>query len=225
VDGIVRATNRLLAGSTFVVCGYGWCGRGVAIRARGKRANIIVTEVDPIKALGAVMERYRALPMSEAAKEGDFLVTLTANTSAIRAEHFQVMKDGAILANSGHFNVELNLEELAKISVQRCPVKDGIDEYTLPSGVHINVLAEGRLINLAAAEGHPSSVMDMSFANQALAAEYLVTHKDRLAKGVFPVPEEIDRRIAELKLQALRISIDLLTEKQREYLASWESGT
>jgi adenosylhomocysteinase len=171
------------------------------------------------------MDGYRVLPMSEAAKEGDFFVTLTGNTDVIRTEHFQMMKDGAILANSGHFNVELNLEELAKLSVNKCLVKEGIDEYTLPSGVRINVLGEGRLINLAAAEGHPSSVMDMSFANQALAAEYLVRHGDRLAKGVFPVPEEIDRRIAELKLQALRITIDILTEKQQEYLASWESGT
>jgi adenosylhomocysteinase len=225
VDGIIRATNRLLAGSTFVVCGYGWCGRGVAMRARGMGANVIVTEVDPIKALEAVMDGYRVLPMSEAAKEGDFFVTLTGNTDVIRTEHFQMMKDGAILANSGHFNVELNLDELAKISVNKCLVKEGIDEYTLPSGVRINVLEEGRLINLAAAEGHPSSVMDMSFANQALAAEYLVRHRDRLAKGVFPVPEEIDRRIAELKLQALRITIDILTEKQQEYLASWETGT
>jgi adenosylhomocysteinase len=225
IDGIIRSTNRLLAGSTFVVCGYGWCGRGVAMRAHGMGANIIVTEIDPIRALEAVMDGYRVLPMAEAAKVGDFFVTLTGNTEVIREEHFHLMKDGAILANSGHFNVELELDALAKISAKKCVVRDGIEEYTLPSGARINVLAEGRLINLAAAEGHPSSVMDMSFANQALAAEYLVTQRNSLARGVFPVPEEIDRRIAELKLQALGIIVDTLTGKQQEYLASWESGT
>ncbi len=225
IDGIIRATNRLLAGSTFVVCGYGWCARGVAMRARGMGANVIITEVDPIKALEAVMDGYRVLPMVEAAKVGDFFVTLTGNTDVIRGEHFRLMKDGAILANSGHFNVELNLEELEAMSSQRSAVREGIDAYTLPTGARINVLSEGRLINLAAAEGHPSSVMDMSFANQALAVEYLVKHAHSLAKGVFTVPEEIDRHIAELKLEALGISIDTLTGKQREYLASWESGT
>jgi adenosylhomocysteinase len=225
VDGIIRATNRLLAGSTFVVCGYGWCGRGVAMRAHGMGANVIVTEVDPIRALEAVMDGYRVLPMAAAAKLGDFFVTLTGNTDVIREEHFRLMKDGVILANSGHFNVELELDALESISAKKCLVREGIEEYTLPSGVRINVLAEGRLINLAAAEGHPSSVMDMSFANQALAAEYLVQHKNSLGKGVFPVPEEIDRRIAELKLHALGITVDALTEKQQEYLASWESGT
>jgi adenosylhomocysteinase len=225
IDGIIRATNRLLAGSTFVVCGYGWCGRGVAMRAHGMGANIIVTEIDPIRALEAVMDGYRVLPMAEAAKVGDFFVTLTGNTDVIRQEHFHLMKDGAILANSGHFNVELELDALEKISAKKCVVREGIEEYTLPSGVRINVLAEGRLINLAAAEGHPSSVMDMSFANQALAAEYLVKHRDSLETGVFPVPDGIDRRIAELKLQALGIVVDALTEKQQEYLASWESGT
>jgi adenosylhomocysteinase len=225
IDGIVRATNRLLAGSTFVVCGYGWCGRGVAMRAHGMGANVIVTEVDPIRALEAVMDGYRVLSMAEAAKVGDFFVTLTGNTDVIRDEHFRLMKDGAILANSGHFNVELELDALETISAKKCQVREGIEEYTLPSGVRINVLAEGRLINLAAAEGHPSSVMDMSFANQALAAEYLVKHRNSLEKGVFPVPEEIDRRIAELKLHALGITVDVLTEKQQEYLASWESGT
>jgi len=225
IDGIIRATNRLLAGSTFVVCGYGWCGRGVAMRAHGMGANVIVTEVDPIKALEAVMDGYRVLPMSEAAKVGDFFVTLTGNTDVIRSEHFQAMKDGAILANAGHFNVELDLQELEQISTQKCALREGIDEYRLANSVRINVLSEGRLINLAAAEGHPSSVMDMSFANQALAAEYLVKQKHNLAKGVFPVPEEIDHRIAALKLQALGITIDTLTPKQQEYLASWESGT
>jgi adenosylhomocysteinase len=225
IDGIIRATNRLLAGSTFVVCGYGWCGRGVAMRAHGMGANVIVTEVDPIRALEAVMDGYRVLPMAEAARVGDFFVTLTGNTDVIRDEHFRLMKDGAILANSGHFNVELELEALEKISAKKCLVRECIEEYTLPSGVRINVLGEGRLINLAAAEGHPSSVMDMSFANQALAAEYLVQHRDSLGKGVFPVPEDIDRRIAELKLHALGITVDALSEKQQEYLASWESGT
>jgi adenosylhomocysteinase len=225
IDGIIRATNRLLAGSTFVVCGYGWCGRGVAMRAHGMGANVIVTEIDPIRALEAVMDGYRVLPMEEAAKLGDFFVTLTGNTDVIREDHFRQMKDGAILANSGHFNVELELDALEKISAKKSVVRDGIEEYTLPSGTRINVLSEGRLINLAAAEGHPSSVMDMSFANQALAAEYLVKHSNSLAKGVFPVPEAIDRRIAELKLQALGITVDTLTDKQQEYLASWESGT
>jgi adenosylhomocysteinase len=225
IDGIIRATNRLLAGSTFVVCGYGWCGRGVAMRAHGMGANVIVTEIDPIRALEAVMDGYRVLPMAEAAKLGDFFVTLTGNTDVIREQHFSLMKDGAILANSGHFNVELELDALDKISVKKTTVRDGIEEYTLPSGARVNVLAEGRLINLAAAEGHPSSVMDMSFANQALAAEYLVKQRNALAKGVYTVPEEIDRRIAELKLQALGITVDTLTDKQQEYLASWESGT
>mgnify|MGYP003288425371 CR=1 FL=1 len=225
IDGIIRATNRLLAGSTFVVCGYGWCGRGVAMRAHGMGANVIVTEIDPIRALEAVMDGYRVLPMEAAAKLGDFFVTLTGNTDVIREGHFRQMKDGAILANAGHFNVELELDALDKISAKKSVVRDGIEEYTLPSGTRINVLSEGRLINLAAAEGHPSSVMDMSFANQALAAEYLVKHSNSLAKGVFPVPEAIDRRIAELKLQALGISVDTLTDKQQEYLASWESGT
>jgi adenosylhomocysteinase len=225
IDGIIRATNRLLAGSTFVVCGYGWCGRGVAMRAHGMGANVIVTEIDPIRALEAVMDGYRVLPMAEAAKLGDFFVTLTGNTDVIREQHFSLMKDGAILANSGHFNVELELDALDKISVKKTTVREGIEEYTLPSGARVNVLAEGRLINLAAAEGHPSSVMDMSFANQALAAEYLVKQRNALAKGVYTVPEEIDRRIAELKLQALGITVDTLTDKQQEYLASWESGT
>jgi adenosylhomocysteinase len=225
IDGIVRSTNRLLAGSTFVVCGYGWCGRGVAMRAHGMGANVIVTEVDPIRALEAIMDGYRVLSMAEAAKVGDFFVTLTGNTDVIRDEHFRLMKDGAILANSGHFNVELELDALENISTKKCVVREGIEEYTLASGARINVLSEGRLINLAGAEGHPSSVMDMSFANQALAAEHLVKHRNNLGTGVFPVPDEIDRRIAELKLQALGIVVDALTEKQQEYLASWESGT
>jgi adenosylhomocysteinase len=225
IDGIVRATNRLLAGSTFVVCGYGWCGRGVAMRAHGMGANVIVTEIDPIRALEAIMDGYRVQSMADAARVGDFFVTLTGNTDVIREEHFHLMKDGAILANSGHFNVELELDALEKLSTRKAVVREGIEEYTLPSGVRINVLSEGRLINLAAAEGHPSSVMDMSFANQALAAEHLVKHRQHLTTGVFPVPEEIDRHIAELKLHALGIAVDTLTGKQQEYLASWESGT
>jgi len=225
IDGIVRSTNRLLAGSTFVVCGYGWCGRGVAMRAHGMGANVIVTEIDPIRALEAIMDGYRVLSMTEAAKVGEFFVTLTGNTDVIREEHFRLMKDGAILANSGHFNVEIELDALEKISTKKSVAREGIEEYTLPSGVRINVLSEGRLINLAAAEGHPSSVMDMSFANQALAAEHLVKQRHNLGTGVFPVPDDIDRRIAELKLQALGIAVDTLTAKQQEYLASWESGT
>jgi len=225
IDGIVRSTNRLLAGSTFVVCGYGWCGRGVAMRAHGMGANVIVTEIDPIRALEALMDGYRVLSMTEAAKVGEFFVTLTGNTDVIREEHFRLMKDGAILANSGHFNVEIELDALEKISTKKSVAREGIEEYTLPSGVRINVLSEGRLINLAAAEGHPSSVMDMSFANQALAAEHLVKQRHNLGTGVFPVPDDIDRRIAELKLQALGIAVDTLTAKQQEYLASWESGT
>jgi adenosylhomocysteinase len=195
------------------------------MRAHGMGANVIVTEIDPIRALEAVMDGYRVLPMAEAAKVGDFFVTLTGNTDVIREHHFSLMKDGAILANSGHFNVELELDALEALSANKRLVREGIEEYTLPSGPRINVLAEGRLINLAAAEGHPSSVMDMSFANQALAAEYLVKHRNSLEKGVFPVPEQIDRHIAELKLHALGITVDVLTEKQQEYLASWESGT
>jgi adenosylhomocysteinase len=195
------------------------------MRAHGMGANVIVTEVDPIRALEAIMDGYRVLSMAEAAKVGDFFVTLTGNTDVIREEHFRLMKDGAILANSGHFNVELELDALEKISTKKSLVREGIEEYTLPSGARINVLSEGRLINLAAAEGHPSSVMDMSFANQALAAEHLVKHRHNLGTGVFPVPDEIDRRIAELKLHALGIAVDVLTEKQQEYLASWESGT
>jgi adenosylhomocysteinase len=195
------------------------------MRARGMGADVIITEVDAIKALEAVMDGFRVLPMLEAAKVGNFFVTLTGNTSVIREEHFRLMKDGAILANSGHFNVELSLDALEQMSRQKCTVREGIDEYTLPTGARINVLAEGRLINLAAAEGHPSSVMDMSFANQALAVEYLVKHRGTLAKGVFTIPEEIDSRIAEMKLEALGIVIDTLTDTQREYLASWESGT
>ncbi len=225
LDGIIRATNRLIAGSTFVVCGYGWCGRGVAQKARGLGANVIVTEVDPLRALEAVMDGFWVMPMQEAAKLGNFFVTLTGDTQVIRQEHFALMKDGAIVANSGHFNVELDLEALERLSKGKRKVREHVEEYTLQDGRRINVLGEGRLINLAAAEGHPSSVMDMSFADQALSVEYLVSHGKELSKKVYPVPEDLDQMVARLKLQALNIQIDELTEAQKAYLASWEIGT
>ncbi len=225
VDGIVRATNRLLAGSTFVLAGYGWCGKGVAMRAKGLGANVVVTEVDPIRALEALMDGFRVLPMEEAAPIGDFFCTLTGDISVLRREHFEAMKDGAILANSGHFNVELDLESLEQMAAKKRTLRDFVEEYRLPSGRRIIVLAEGRLVNLTAAEGHPSSVMDMSFANQALSAEYLVKNHEKLEKLVYPVPEEIDREIARLKLEAMGVQRDELTEKQAAYLSSWEQGT
>ncbi|MBW2039515.1 MAG: adenosylhomocysteinase [Deltaproteobacteria bacterium] len=225
IDGIIRATNRLLAGSTFVVCGYGWCGRGVAMRAQGMGANVIVTEVDPLRALEAVMDGYRVLPLTEATKVGDFFVTLTGDITVIRKEHFQVMKDGAIVANSGHFNVELDLEELEDLAIKKRRVREFVDEYTLPDGKRINLLGEGRLVNLAAAEGHPSSVMDMSFANQALVCEYLAKNARGLEKKVYSVPRQIDQEIARLKLQAMGVKIDTLTPEQEDYLTSWEMGT
>jgi adenosylhomocysteinase len=225
IDGIIRATNRLLAGSVFVVCGYGWCGRGVAMRAQGMGANVIITEVDPLRALEAVMDGYRILPMAEAATIGDFFVTLTGDTKVIRKEHFSLMKDGAIVANSGHFNVELDLDELGEIATKRRQVREFVEEYTLSDGRKINVLGEGRLVNLAAAEGHPSSVMDMSFANQALAAEYLAKSAVQLEKRVYRVPMEIDKEIARLKLKAMGVEIDTLTKEQEKYLSSWEMGT
>jgi adenosylhomocysteinase len=225
IDGIIRATNRLLAGSFFVVCGYGWCGRGVAMRAHGLGARVIVTEVDPLRALEAVMDGYQVMPMAEAAAMGDIFCTLTGDINVIRPEHFLRMKSGAIVANSGHFNVELDLVGLAKLSVRRRPMRDFIEEFTLKGGKRIYVLGEGRLINLAAAEGHPSSVMDMSFANQALVLEYIVQNKGKLPLGVLPVPEEIDRNIARLKLKAMGVDIDTLTKQQRQYLESWRMGT
>jgi adenosylhomocysteinase len=225
IDGVLRATNRLIAGSTFVVCGYGWCGRGVAMRAQGMAANVIITEVDPLRALEAVMDGYRVMPMAEAAKVGDFFVTLTGDINVIRKEHFEQMKDGAIVANSGHFNVELDLVGLGKIATKRRVVREFVEEYTLPNGKRINVLGEGRLVNLAAAEGHPSSVMDMSFANQALAAEYLAKSAKQLEKKVYRVPMEIDKEIARLKLKAMGVAIDTLTPEQVKYLSSWEMGT
>ncbi len=225
IDGILRATNRLIAGSTFVVCGYGWCGRGVAMRAAGMGARVVVTEVDPLRALEAVMDGYQVMPIAEAAKIGDFFCTLTGDIHVVRGEHFKLMKDGAIVCNSGHFNVEIDLESLEKMAEKRRKIREYVEEFTLPGGTRIYVLGEGRLINLAAAEGHPSSVMDMSFANQALCAEYLKKHKGELEKKVYGVPREIDEEIARLKLKSMGIDIDELTEEQVKYLHSWEMGT
>lgn len=225
VDGIIRATNRLLAGSTFVVCGYGWCGRGVAMRAQGMGANVVVTEVDPLRALEAVMDGYRVMPVEEAARIGDFFVTVTGDLHVLRREHFQVMKDGAIIANSGHFNVEIDIPALESLATARRRIREHVEEFTLEDGRRVYLLGEGRLVNLAAAEGHPAAVMDMSFANQALCVEYLVREGRTLNRQVYPVPESIDREIARLKLQALGVQIDSLTPEQAEYLASWEMGT
>ncbi len=225
LDGIIRATNRLIAGSIFVVCGYGWCGRGVAMRAKGLGARVIVTEVDPLKALEAVMDGFDVMPLAEASEIGDFFCTVTGDIHVIRKEHFLRMKDGAIVANSGHFNVELDLEGLETVTKKRRTIREYVEEYLLENERRIYVLGEGRLVNLAAAEGHPSSVMDMSFANQALAAEYMVGKGKALEKKVYGVPEEIDKEIARLKLESMGIRIDSLTEEQEKYLSSWEMGT
>jgi len=225
VDGIVRATNILLAGKVFVVAGYGWCGRGLAMRARGMGANVIITEVDPLPALEAVMDGYRVMPMEEAAKIGDIFVTVTGDINVIDRQHFVLMKDGAIVANSGHFNVEINIPALESMAAEKRLVRPFVEQYLLPDGRHINLLGEGRLINLAAAEGHPASVMDMSFANQALSLEYLVKNASKLEKKVYRVPLEIDRQIAMLKLAAMGVHIDTLTPEQQAYLNSWEEGT
>lgn len=225
IDGIVRATNRLLAGSVFVVCGYGWCGRGVATRARGMGARVIITEVDPLKALEAVMDGYEVMTLEEVLQTGEIYCTLTGDIHVVRKEHFLKMKDGAIVCNSGHFNVELDLDGLAEITKSRRMLREYVEEHTLINSKRIYVLAEGRLINLAAAEGHPSSVMDMSFANQSLSAEYIVRHHDQMKKEVYPVPDEIDRQIALMKLQSMGIHIDRLTPEQDKYLSSWEMGT
>ncbi len=225
VDGILRATNRLLAGSWFVVSGYGWCGRGVAMRASGMGAKVVITEVDPLRALEAAMDGYRVMPMEEAAAIGDFFCTVTGDIHVLRKEHFDLMKDGAIVCNSGHFNVEIDIEALEKAAVSRRTIRDFLEEFTMPDGRRIILLGEGRLINLAAAEGHPSSVMDMSFANQALASEYLVKHGKGLGKQVVRLPKELDDEIAALKLGSMGIRIDTLTEEQAHYLASWEMGT
>lgn len=225
LDGIIRATNILLAGKNFVVVGYGWCGKGVAMRARGLGANVIVTEIDPIKAIEAVMDGFRVLPMTEASKVGDFFVTVTGNRHVIDKEHFESMKDGAIVCNSGHFDLELNLEVLREMSSEVANRRPFVEEYIGTNGKSVIVLGEGRLINLAAAEGHPASVMDMSFANQALSAEYLVKHQGTLGAGVHVLPAEVDQEIASLKLRALGISIDTLTPEMHEYMTSWETGT
>jgi adenosylhomocysteinase len=225
VDGIIRATNRLLAGSVFVVSGYGWCGRGVAFRAKGHGAHVIVCEVNPLRALEAVMDGFQVMPIAEAAPLGDFFCTLTGDINVIRAEHFVEMKDGAIVSNSGHFDVELDLPGLREASTARRTIRDFVEEFTLQSGRRVYVLAEGRLINLAAAEGHPSSVMDMSFANQALSAEYMAGEHGKLKKRVYPVPLEIDEEIARLKLESMGVKIDTLTPEQEKYLSSWEMGT
>ncbi len=225
VDGILRATNRLLAGSTFVVSGYGWCGRGLAMRAHGMGARVIVTEIDPLKALEALMDGYTVLPMEEAAPIGDFFVTVTGNKSVLRWEHFSRMKDGAIVANSGHFNVEIDIPALESHASSKRTIREHLVEYRMPDNRRINLLGEGRLINLASAEGHPSSVMDMSFANQALSAEYIFKNAARLEKRVYAVPEEIDHEIARLKLNGMGISIDRLTAEQEKYLSSWDEGT
>ncbi len=225
IDGILRATNRLLAGSVFVVCGYGWCGRGLAMRAKGMGAKVVVTEVNPLRALEATMDGYQVMPLGEAAKIGDFFVTVTGDMNVIRKEHFLLMKDGAILANSGHFDVEIEKNALQKMAKSIRRIREFVDEYILENNRRIYLLGEGRLINLAAAEGHPSSVMDMSFANQALTADYLIKEGNKLEKKVYSVPEHIDREIARLKLNSMGIEIDSLTLEQEKYLSSWEMGT
>lgn len=225
LDGIIRATNILLAGKTIVVVGYGWCGKGTALRARGMGANVVVTEIDPIRAIEAVMDGFRVLPMAEAASQGDLFITVTGNKHVIRAEHFEVMKDGAIICNSGHFDIEIDLKSLGATATEVKQVRNFTQEYRLKSGKSVVVLGEGRLINLAAAEGHPSAVMDMSFANQALACEYLVKNRGKLEPGLHSIPVEVDKEIARLKLQAMGITIDTLTPEQIEYMNSWTSGT
>jgi adenosylhomocysteinase len=225
IDGILRSTNTLFAGSHFVVFGYGWCGRGTATRAKGMGANVVVVEVDPLKALEAVMDGYTVMSSLEAAAVGDVFVTVTGDTSIIRKEHFERMKDGAIVANSGHFNVEIDIPALDSLSVDKRPMRESVMQYVLKDGRKINLLGEGRLINLAAAEGHPAMVMDMSFADQLLSVEHLVKGKAKLEKKVYPVPREIDQMVASLKLASMGVKIDELTEKQKRYLASWEEGT
>ncbi|MGI6250762.1 MAG: adenosylhomocysteinase [Anaerolineaceae bacterium] len=225
IDGIIRATNVLLAGKTFVVAGYGWCGRGLAMRARGMGANVIVTEIDPTVALEAVMDGFRVMPMDQAAREGDIFITVTGDINVIDRKHFEVMKDGALVGNSGHFNVEINIAALEEMATKKRLVRPFVEGYELKDGRTIHILGEGRLINLAAAEGHPASVMDMSFANQALGAEYMIKNAGKLEKRVYDVPEEIDREIARLKLNAMGVKIDKLTSEQIKYLSSWEEGT
>jgi len=225
IDGIVRATNRLIAGSTFVVCGYGWCGRGLAMRARGMGGNVIVTEVDHLKALEAVMDGFRVMPIAEAAPLGEFFCTLTGDVNVIRAEHFKTMKSGAMISNSGHFDAELDIKGLKELAVKTRKIRTFVDEYTLEDGRNIYLLADGRLINLGAAEGHPASVMDMSFANQALSAEYMLANVKSLGNKVHVIPREVDDNIAALKLKSMNVNIDTLTAEQEKYLASWTMGT
>ncbi|MDP2917552.1 MAG: adenosylhomocysteinase [Dehalococcoidia bacterium] len=225
IDGVTRATNILWAGKKVVICGYGWCGRGVALRARGLGAHVIICEVQPVRALEAVMDGNQVMSLAEAAKLGDIFITVTGDLSVIDKEHFKAMKDGAILANSGHFNVEINIPALANLARGKRQIRPFVDEYVLKDGRRIYLLGEGRLINLAAAEGHPASVMDMSFANQALSLEYIVKNRDTLKPEVYSVPEQIDKEVARLKLQAMGITIDTLTAEQKEYLTSWEQGT
>jgi len=225
IDGIIRATNLLIAGLKVVIAGYGWCGRGVAMRAKGLGADVIVTEVNPVKAIEAVMDGFRVMPMSEAAKIGDIFVTVTGNKSVLTADHFEKMKDGAVMCNSGHFNVEIDIPALEKMSGTQRAVRPFVEEYATRDGRKLYLLGEGRLINLAAAEGHPAAVMDMSFANQALAAEYMVKNASELKSQVYSVPEAIDKQIAKLKLESMGFSIDKLTPEQEQYLASWDEGT
>lgn len=226
IDAVIRATNMLVAGSTVVVAGYGWCGKGVAMRARGLGALVIVTEINPVKAIEAIMDGFEVMPMDDAARRGDLFITVTGNKNVIRKEHFEKMKDGAIVANSGHFNVELELDEgLYKMAVERKTVRNFVEGFKLPNGKTVYLLAEGRLVNLSAAEGHPAMVMDMSFANQSLAVEWILKEKKNLQKEVYVIPEEIDTEIARIKLETMGYSIDQLTEEQKKYLSSWQEGT
>ena len=225
IDGVIRATNLLLAGRTVVVGDYGWCSRGIASRARGMGSNVVVTEVDPLRALEAHMDGYRVMPMLEASRIGDIFITSTGDIHVIDRAHFAVMKDGAVVANSGHFNVEINIPALEAMAVEKRKMREYVDQYRLPDGRRISILGDGRLINLAAAEGHPASVMDMSFANQALGVEWMVKHAKELSAQVYPVPPEIDKEVARLKLRAMGIEIDTLTDEQRKYLSDWQSGT
>ncbi len=225
IDGILRATNIMLAGKTFVICGYGYCGGGVARRARGMDANVIVTEVDPIKALQAAMDGYRVMPLKEAAKIGDLFLTITGDKDVISKEHMELMKDGAILANTGHFNVEISIPDLESLSKSKREIRENVEEYTLKNGKKIYLLGKGRIINLVAAEGHPSDVMDMSFADQALCSEFLANNHKKLESKVYDVPKEIDDRVAQLKLESMGIKIDSLTEEQKKYLTDWKEGT
>ncbi len=225
IDGILRATNILFAGLTVAVAGYGWCSRGIAMRAEGLGANVIILEVDPLRALEAVMDGYRVMPVAEVVEQADVIITATGDIHIIRREHYEKMKDGVILANSGHFNVEIDIPALEEISVSKRQIREFVTEYKLKNGNRINLLADGRLVNLAAAEGHPAMVMDMSFANQAMAAKYMSENSDKLEKKVYSVPKEIDNEIARLKLDSMNIKIDPLTEEQKKYLESWEMGT